>query len=289
LTIDPMSDRVLRRHLGRLLRDAHARALEEGRKSLPGGRHPRDWGVMAVLDETGPVSQQRLAELMGVNRTIMVGVIDVLEADGLVERTRNPEDRRSYALELTPLGHETFARISPEIMAAEKGFAGALSDAQRLRLAELLRTLVSGDRTLPLPPVLAERIGYLLSAAHRKSHARLEAVLSPFGLDVHGFASLTLLSELGPCSQQRLAEEMGVSGTLVVQVVDALEREGLVERRRNPKDRRANALHLTRKGRETQRAAMAQREATMAELTAAFGEGDEAELRALLRTLVQAS
>ena len=59
---------------------------------------------------------------------------------------------------------------------------------------------------------------------------------------------LTLLSELGPCSQQRMAEEMGVSGTMVVQVVDALEREGLVERRRNPKDRRANALHLTRKG-----------------------------------------
>jgi DNA-binding MarR family transcriptional regulator len=281
-------EHVLRRHLGRLLRDAQMRALEVGRQSLPGGRHPRDWGVMAVLDETGPVSQQRLAELIGVNRTIMVGVIDVLEADGLVERTRNPEDRRSYALELTALGHETFAQISPEIRAAERRFAGALSEAQRARLAELLRAFVSGDRTLPMPPVLAERIGYLLSAAHRKSHARLEAVLSPLGLDVHGFAALTLLSELGQCSQQRLAEEMELSGTMIVQVVDALEREGLVERRRNPKDRRANALHLTRKGSEAQRTAMAARAETMAELTSAFGEGEEAELRALLRALVEA-
>src|SRR3954468_2478910 len=101
-----MSDRVLRRHLGRLLRDAHARALEEGRESLPGGRHPRDWGVMAVLDETGPVSQQRLFELLGVHRTMMVGIIDALERDGLVTRSRNTEDRRSYALDLTPEGRE---------------------------------------------------------------------------------------------------------------------------------------------------------------------------------------
>jgi DNA-binding MarR family transcriptional regulator len=289
LTIDSMSDRVLHRHLGRLLRDAHMRALDLGRQSLPGGRQPRDWGVMAVLDETGPVSQQRLAELLGVNRTIMVGVIDVLEGDGLVERTRNPEDRRSYALELTDVGHATFARISPEILAAERGFTGALSDAQRARLAELLRALISSDRTRPLPPVLAERIGYLLSAAHRKSHAALEQVLAPLGIDVHGFAALVVLSELGACSQQRLAEEMGLSGTMIVQVVDALEREGLVERRRNPEDRRANALHLTRKGKQVERSAMAAREKTMGAITAALADGEEAELRELLRALIQAS
>jgi DNA-binding MarR family transcriptional regulator len=282
-------ERVLSRHLGRLLRDAHLRALDAGRKSLPGGRHPRDWGVMAVLDETGPVSQQRLAELIGVNRTVMVGVIDVLEGDGLVTRSRNPEDRRSYALELTALGHDTFARMSTDILAAERRFIGGLSDEQGARLAELLRALVRGGRTQPLPPVLAERVGYLLSAAHRKSKETLEAVLAPLALDVHSFAALIVLSELGPCSQQRLAREMGLSGTMVVQVVDALEREGLVERRRNPDDRRANALHLTPQGADRLRAAMTAREATMAELTAALGEGEEAELRELLRALIAAA
>jgi DNA-binding MarR family transcriptional regulator len=281
-------ERVLSRHLGRLLRDAHLRALEDGRKSLPGGRHPRDWGVMAVLDQTGPVSQQRLAELIGVNRTMMVGVIDVLERDGLVTRSRNPDDRRSYALELTGLGHETFARMSTDILAAERHFMGELSAEQGARLGELLRALVSGSRTQPLPPVLAERVGYLLSAAHRKSKETLEAVLAPLGLDVHSFAALIVLSELGPGSQQRLAEEMGLSGTMIVQVVDALEREGLVERRRNPDDRRANALYLTPQGTERLRIAMAARGETMTELTAALGEGEEAELRALLRALVGA-
>jgi DNA-binding MarR family transcriptional regulator len=278
-------ERVLSRHLGRLLRDAHLRALDVGRKSLPGGRQPRDWGVMAVLDETGPVSQQRLAELMGVNRTIMVGVIDALERDGLVERSRNPADRRSYALALTDLGHEAFASMSREILAAERRFIGALSREQGARLAELLRALVSGGRSQPLPPVLAERVGYLLSAAHRRSRDSLDGVLAPLGLDVHGFAALIVLSELAPCSQQRLADEMAVSGTMVVQVVDALEREGLVERRRNPDDRRANALHLTREGTERLGEAMERRTETMAALTAGLREGEEAELRELLRAL----
>ena len=282
-----MSDsRVLSRHLGRLLRDAHLRAIDVGRKSLPGGRHPRDWGVLAVLDESGPVSQQRLADLLGVNRTQMVGLIDVLEHDGLVARSRNPEDRRSYALELTQGGHDAFARMSPDILKAESGFTGALSARQAARLAELLRALLSTVRTQPLPPVLAERIGYLLSVAHRNSRERLDAVLDPLGLDVHTFAALIVLSELAPCSQQRLAEEMDLSGTMIVQVVDALEEAGFVERRRNPEDRRANALHLTARGEETLGVAMPARMKTMGEFTAALAEGEEAELCELLRALL---
>jgi DNA-binding MarR family transcriptional regulator len=278
--------RVLSRHLGRLLRDAQLRALDVARRSLPGGRHPRDWGVLAVLDETGPVSQQHLADLLGINRTQMVAVIDALERDGLVTRSRNPEDRRSYALELTEIGREAFARMSPDIRKAESGFTGTLSAEQAARLAELLRALLSSVRTQPLPPVLAERIGYLLSAAHRNSRERLDTVLAPLGLDVHSFAALIVLSELAPCSQQRLAEEMDLSGTMIVQVVDALEEAGFVERRRNSEDRRANALHLTARGQKTLGMAMPARMKTMGEFTAALGEGEEAELCELLRALL---
>jgi DNA-binding MarR family transcriptional regulator len=278
--------RILHRHLGRLLRDAHLRAHDEARERLPGGRHPRDWGVMAVLDEAGPVSQQQLAEMLGMHRTMMVGVIDALQRDGLVERTRNPDDRRSYALELTDAGHAALESSSPEILQTERSFMWALSDGQVARLAELLRAFVSGSRTRPLPPILAERVGYLLAASHRTSKARLDAVLEPMGLDVHGFAALIVLSELGACSQQRLAVELDLSGTMVVQVVDALERGGLVERRRSVSDRRVNALHLTAKGTAALKASMDARAETMAELTALLSDGEEAELCELLRALL---
>ena len=277
---------VLHRHLGRLLRDAHLRAHDKARESLPGGRHPRDWGVLAVIDEDGPVSQQQLAELIGMHRTMIVGVIDALERDGLVARTRNPEDRRSYALELTDAGDEALARTSPEILTAEGEFLGGLSARQQDRLAELLRALVSVDRTRPLPPVLAERPGYLLAAAHRLSKDRFEAVLEPFGLDAHGFAALIVLAELGPSSQQRLADELALSGTMIVQVVDVLESADLVERRRSASDRRVNLVHLTEQGAETERGIMKGRAETLGDLTAQLADGEEAELCELLRALL---
>lgn len=256
------------------------------RERLPGGRHPRDWGVLAVIDEDGPVSQQQLAELLGVHRTMMVGIIDALERDGLVARTRNPADRRSYALELTGAGEQALARTTPELQETEREFMGALSAARRARLAELLRALVSAERTRPLPPVLADRPGYLLAAAHRLSKDRFEAVLEPWGLDAHGFAALIVLAELGPSSQQRLAEELALSGTMVVQVVDALEGAGLVERRRSESDRRVNLVHLTEVGAETERSVMDARAEVMGDLTARLGEGEEAELCGLLRALL---
>jgi DNA-binding MarR family transcriptional regulator len=272
--------------LGRLLRDTHLRAHDMARERLPGGRHPRDWGVMAVIDEDGPVSQQQLAELLGMHRTMMVGVIDALERDGLVARTRNRDDRRSYALELTGAGEQALARTTPEIMETEREFLGALSATRRARLVELLRALVSAERTRPLPGVLADRPGYLLASAHRLSKDRFEAVLEPWGLDAHGFAALIVLAELGPSSQQRLAEELALSGTMVVKVVDALESAGLAERRRSQSDRRINLVQLTEVGAETERSVMEARAEIMGDITTRLAEGEEAELCELLRALL---
>src|SRR5919197_1395799 len=139
---------VFTRHLGRLLRDAHLKAHAKARETMPGGRHPRDWGVMAGL-----------------------------EAEGLVERGRNPEDRRSYALALTDAGRAAVARTAPEIVQTERQFLGALSGPERERLARLLHTLLLGGRSEPVPPVLAGRGGFLLAAGYRYSRGRLDAAL----------------------------------------------------------------------------------------------------------------
>src|SRR5919198_208011 len=277
---------VFTRHLGRLLRDAHLKAHAKARETMPGGRHPRDWGVMAVLEEQGPLSQQRLGELLGVNRTLMVGVIDGLEADGLVERGRNPEDRRSYALALTDAGRAAVARTAPEIVQTEGQFLGALSGPERERLARLLHTLLLGGRSEPVPPVLAGRAGFLFAAGYRYSRGRLHAGPQPLGFDIHGFAVLAVLGQLGPASQQRPSDEPDLSGTMIVALVDGLERDGLLERRRSRSDRRVNLLHLTKKGREALTAAQAARERAMGELTKPFGPGEEEELCELLRRLL---
>src|SRR5579875_1135615 len=96
-------------YTGYLLRRAYVRAAECVQQSLPAPNRLRDILILSMLEERAPISQQRLAELTGVNRTIVVKLIDDLEHRGLVARTRNPTDRRSYALAVTPAGRKALA------------------------------------------------------------------------------------------------------------------------------------------------------------------------------------
>src|SRR5215470_7792391 len=72
--------------------------------ACPAGLEQRQAGMLVRLAENDGKSQQAIAELLGVNATRMVFLTDELEQLGLVERRRNPADRRSHALHLTEAG-----------------------------------------------------------------------------------------------------------------------------------------------------------------------------------------
>src|SRR5687767_5784718 len=101
----------------------------------------------------------------------------------------------------------------------------------------------------PLPAGLSNRLGFLLGRAHLAHRSIVAAGLAALGLGVKEVGALSVLVDEGPLSQQRLGERQGVDRTTMVAVVDALERKGLVERRRDPRDRRAYSLHATTAGR----------------------------------------
>ena len=141
----------------------------------------------------------------------------------------------------------------------------------------------------PMPDALAERLGPLLGRAH-DAHRRLSLeALAPLGLGVKSVGALTVLQAEGPLSQRRLAERQGIDRTTMVAVVDELERLGAVERRKDPADRRANALHITSRGRRlltrARTAVAGAEEAFLAPLPPA----EQQRLRAALRTLVESS
>ena len=100
-----------------------------------------------------------------------------------------------------------------------------------------------------LPVGLSDRLGFLLGRAHLAHRVIAQRALASLGLGVKEFGALSVLVEEGPLSQQRLGERQRVDRTTMVAVVDELERGGLVERQRNPQDRRAYSLHATAKGR----------------------------------------
>src|SRR4051812_14784797 len=98
-------------YTGYLLFRAFTRAEACGIAAMPAGRHPRDLAILSTLADSGPVSQARLSELLRINRTIMVKLVDGLEQAGLVRRERDPADRRRYALVLTAEGEAARAAM----------------------------------------------------------------------------------------------------------------------------------------------------------------------------------
>ncbi len=156
-------------------------------------------------------------------------------------------------------------------------------------------TISIADRIAPvddrddLPPAMADRLGFLLGRAHIAHRQVAEAALAPLGLAPRQFGALALLADEGPLSQQRLGERMGVDRTTMVALVDGLERGGLVERERNPDDRRAYALRATPRGRSVLGRAAAAVERAEEEFLASIPARDARRLKQILRKLIDAA
>ena len=133
--------------LARTHRKIQARA-EEALEPLGLGQgvvdcSPRHVGCLLVIAEYGPLSQQALGEMIKVDRTTIVAVVDWLESEGFVERRRNPDDRRAYALQITPAGRRWLPRADRALRSAEKDFLKPLSAAEREELKSLLQRLAT--------------------------------------------------------------------------------------------------------------------------------------------------
>jgi DNA-binding MarR family transcriptional regulator len=98
----------------------------------------RMWGALNVLHAEGAVTQHQLGQAIGMDPSTMVGTIDELESQGLVERRRHPTDRRAHALHVTPAGRRTLARGRKLAQAAQDDLLAPLSAAERRQLHDLL-------------------------------------------------------------------------------------------------------------------------------------------------------
>ncbi|GAA3290138.1 MarR family transcriptional regulator [Streptomyces cinereospinus] len=86
----------------------------------------------------------------------------------------------------------------------------------------------------------------------------------------------------GPVRQGALAAAFEVAPRTITELVDGLERDGLVERHNDPKDRRARLVYITAAGRRADEQAMAARAETLGEI---FADLAEEEREALSRML----
>lgn len=98
---------------------------------------------------------------------------------------------------------------------------------------------------------LTKHTGFLLARMGHVAAKRFAGRLDELGLTTRMWGALNVLDVEGALTQQALGRCTGIDPSSMVSTVDELEAAGLVERRRHPSDRRAHAIHITEKGRET--------------------------------------
>jgi DNA-binding MarR family transcriptional regulator len=211
----------------------------------------------------------------------MVKLIDRLEAADYVIRKRNPEDRRSYGLSVTETGRKAMRDMEPVVARSEQRFTSALRAGEQQRLNSLLRKLVPHLSDGP-----SHRTCYLINQAHYAQRRRQDEAMAAVGVQTRHFSALAVLTKAGPCSQQQLAYQLGITEPAVVLIVNELVAANLVTRARDPHDRRRYALCVTATGDDRFTTARPAYEAVQAEVNATLGDGGAAELRRLLTKLL---
>ena len=132
------------RHFGALLNKAASAFRDRANTALaPLGVEIRQFIVLTVLTETRPLSQQALGQMLGIDRTTMVALIDDLEKNGYARRERNPQDRRAYAVNLTPKGRATQKRAEKALEELDNALLARFSHAEREQLRQLLLRVLS--------------------------------------------------------------------------------------------------------------------------------------------------
>ncbi len=127
-----------------------------------------------------------------------------------------------------------------------------------------------------------ERVGLLLMHLGREVDARLRKRLGAFGLTPrHGF-TLSHLCENGPTSQQDLIDVLEVDPSVLVAILNDLEKAGLAERKRDPEDRRRHIVEMSELGRTTLTAMNGAMDAIERDLVADLSPSDSEQLRELL-------
>jgi DNA-binding MarR family transcriptional regulator len=106
------------------------------------GVSPGRVGMLVLVHCNPGITQSRLAEAVGLDRSTLVPVLDGLERRGLVERRRG-EDRRTNGLSLTLSGKRLLNRVKRRILAHELRMTFGLSDFERGQLIALLARLRS--------------------------------------------------------------------------------------------------------------------------------------------------
>jgi DNA-binding MarR family transcriptional regulator len=137
------NDDVLRSAGYLLIKAGHYIGLEFDAALTELGLSGRELLLLSFVRSSSGLSQQELSARLGLDPTIVVGLVDALEDRGLVRRAKDPADRRRNVLSATPQGEATHDAAIAAVRRAEDAFLAPLPASQRAQLAKALRAVMA--------------------------------------------------------------------------------------------------------------------------------------------------
>jgi DNA-binding MarR family transcriptional regulator len=153
---------TLSHRLAALTRRAMGERMAHETWAHEAGFRPGCIGVLHVVAAREPVSQREVSDALLLDPSDVVTLVDILERAGLVERKRDPADRRRYALEVTPRGQLAVVRLREINRETNEELLAPLDEQERAQLAHLIGRVVRHHTGCPedepLPrPALSDR------------------------------------------------------------------------------------------------------------------------------------
>jgi DNA-binding MarR family transcriptional regulator len=142
-------------HLIRRLQQISISVFTERMKALGHDLTAPQFATLAVLSKSPGIDQATLAGMIAHDRPTIGGVVERLQAKGLITRQRNTHDRRAMVLDLTEAGAALLDKLVPEVRALQTDILPGLTEAARTEFVRLAAKVAKlGNASARAPMVL---------------------------------------------------------------------------------------------------------------------------------------
>ncbi len=146
-TLDP---RTLPGHLARRVQQLAVALFVEEVGDI--GLTPVQYSALQTVCNQPGIDQKTLAATIGYDTSTIAGVIDRLEARGLLERQVSATDRRARQLAPTPEGTRALAAVVPRMLRAQERLVQPLTAAERKEFMRLMQVVIDANAELSTIP-----------------------------------------------------------------------------------------------------------------------------------------
>lgn len=126
------------RHTGHLLRRAQQLHVAIWLRDVCVETTSVQFAALTVLDQHPRSSQRDLGRVLDLDRSTIADLVARMVRRGLIQRERDPDDRRKKVLQLTTAGRAELDRLRPRVDAIEPVLTAGLSATERAELRRLL-------------------------------------------------------------------------------------------------------------------------------------------------------